>query len=81
MRYPTLILSVVCMVFTAGTASAEKRVAFVVGNGAYKNVAPLPNPSVDRPTAEEESWPDTFAELGQSVAADTKSTIERPVGS
>src|SRR5882672_8559307 len=47
MRYPTLILSVVCMVFTAGTASAEKRVAFVVGNGAYKNVAPLPNPSVD----------------------------------
>ncbi len=44
MRYPTLILSVVCMVFTAGTASAEKRVAFVVGNGAYKNVAPLPNP-------------------------------------
>jgi hypothetical protein len=41
----------------------------------------LPDPSVDRPTAEEESWPDTFAELGQSVAADTKSTIERPVGS
>ena len=35
------------MVFTAGAASAEKRVAFVVGNGAYKNVAPLPNPSVD----------------------------------
>ena len=47
MRYPTLILSVICMVFTAGAASAEKRVAFVVGNGAYKNVAPLPNPSVD----------------------------------
>src|SRR6266404_5678268 len=47
MRYPTLILSAICMVLTAGTASAEKRVAFVVGNGAYKNVAPLPNPSVD----------------------------------
>src|SRR5689334_2369933 len=47
MRYPTLILSVVCMVFAAGTARADKRVAFVVGNGAYKNVAPLPNPSVD----------------------------------
>ena len=47
MRYPTLILSVICMVFAAGSASAEKRVAFVVGNGAYKNVAPLPNPSVD----------------------------------
>ena len=47
MRYPTLILSAICLVFTAGAASAEKRVAFVVGNGAYKNVAPLPNPSVD----------------------------------
>jgi hypothetical protein len=41
----------------------------------------LPNPTVDRPTAEEESWPDTFSELGQSVAADTSSTVERPVGS
>ena len=47
MRYPALILSAICMVLTAGSASAEKRVAFVVGNGAYKNVAPLPNPSVD----------------------------------
>jgi hypothetical protein len=47
MRYPALILSAICLVVTAGAASAEKRVAFVVGNGAYKNVAPLPNPSVD----------------------------------
>ncbi|ANW02064.1 caspase family protein [Bradyrhizobium icense] len=47
MRYQTLILSVICMVFAAGTAQAERRVAFVVGNGTYKNVAPLPNPSVD----------------------------------
>ena len=47
MRYPALILSLACMVFTASAANAEKRVAFVVGNGTYKNVAPLPNPSVD----------------------------------
>jgi uncharacterized caspase-like protein len=47
MRYPTLVLSLLCMVFTAGAASAEKRVAFVVGNGTYKNVAALPNPSID----------------------------------
>jgi peptidoglycan hydrolase-like protein with peptidoglycan-binding domain len=47
MRFKTLILSAVCMMFAAGTASAEKRVAFVVGNGTYKNVAPLPNPTVD----------------------------------
>jgi hypothetical protein len=47
MRYPTLFLSLICMIFTAGAASAEKRVAFVVGNGTYKNVAALPNPPID----------------------------------
>ena len=47
MRYLTLIFSLICMVFTAGAANADRRVAFVVGNGAYKNVAPLPNPPVD----------------------------------
>ena len=47
MRTLTLIASLICMVFTASAANAEKRVAFVVGNGVYKNVAPLPNPSVD----------------------------------
>lgn len=29
------------------SAQADKRVAFVVGNSAYKNVAELPNPSLD----------------------------------
>ncbi|MGO8908608.1 MAG: caspase family protein [Bradyrhizobium sp.] len=47
MRYLTLILSLICMLFTAHTAKADKRVAFVVGNGAYKNVAQLPNPPID----------------------------------
>ncbi|MBR1199406.1 caspase family protein [Bradyrhizobium sp. AUGA SZCCT0240] len=47
MRFPTLVLSLICMVFTAGAASAERRVAFVVGNGTYKHVAALPNPSID----------------------------------
>jgi hypothetical protein len=47
MRYPTLIFSLICTLFAAGSANAEKRVAFVVGNGTYKNVAPLPNPSID----------------------------------
>jgi caspase domain-containing protein/putative peptidoglycan binding protein len=31
----------------ADSAFADKRVAFVVGNGAYRNVPALPNPSVD----------------------------------
>jgi uncharacterized caspase-like protein len=47
MRYLSVILSLICMMFTAVSAHAEKRVAFVVGNGAYKNVAQLPNPPVD----------------------------------
>ncbi len=49
MRYFTVLFSLLCMVFTANAANAkaERRVAFVVGNGAYKNVQPLPNPSVD----------------------------------
>jgi uncharacterized caspase-like protein len=34
-------------VFMAAPASAERRVAIVIGNGAYKSVTPLPNPSMD----------------------------------
>jgi hypothetical protein len=47
MRYLTVIVSLICMIFTADAAKADRRVAFVVGNGAYKNVAQLPNPPVD----------------------------------
>src|SRR5450631_663788 len=47
MRHLTVIFSLICMIFTAHAAKAERRVAFVVGNGAYKNVAQLPNPPID----------------------------------
>jgi hypothetical protein len=47
MRYLTVIVSLLCIVFTANAARADRRVAFVVGNGAYKNVAQLPNPPID----------------------------------
>jgi hypothetical protein len=51
MRYFTIFLSLICMLFAADaardSAKADKRVAFVVGNGAYKNVAQLPNPPID----------------------------------
>jgi Caspase domain/Putative peptidoglycan binding domain len=47
MRYLTVILSLICVSMTVHVAKADKRVAFVVGNGAYKNVAQLPNPPVD----------------------------------
>jgi uncharacterized caspase-like protein len=47
MRYFTLLVSLICMALSATAAQADRRVAFVVGNGAYKNVAQLPNPPVD----------------------------------
>lgn len=47
MRYFSLFLSLICLLFAADPARADKRVAFVVGNGAYRNVAQLPNPPVD----------------------------------
>jgi uncharacterized caspase-like protein len=47
MRYLTAVLSLICTLMTAHAANADKRVAFVVGNGAYKNVAQLPNPPID----------------------------------
>ena len=47
MRGLAAIIAVVCMLFSAGSAMAEKRVAFVVGNGAYRNAPVLPNPPLD----------------------------------
>jgi uncharacterized caspase-like protein len=47
MRFWILALSLLGFLVTADAAKAERRVAFVVGNGAYKNVAPLPNPAID----------------------------------
>lgn len=47
MRYFTILLSLICMALSVSAAKADRRVAFVVGNGAYKNVAQLPNPPID----------------------------------
>jgi Caspase domain/Putative peptidoglycan binding domain len=47
MRLLILALSVLGILVSAGAANADRRVAFVVGNGAYNNVTPLPNPPVD----------------------------------
>ncbi len=47
MRFLIAALSAAGLLISANTdALADKRVAFVVGNGAYKNVQPLPNPSI-----------------------------------
>jgi caspase domain-containing protein len=47
MRFLVAALSAATLLVSANAAFADKRVAFVVGNGAYKNVAALPNPAVD----------------------------------
>jgi uncharacterized caspase-like protein len=47
MRYLTVALSLACTLLTAQAAKADRRVAFVVGNGNYTNVTQLPNPPVD----------------------------------
>jgi hypothetical protein len=47
MRFLIIALSVLGILVSTDAAKADRRVAFVVGNGAYKNVAQLPNPPVD----------------------------------
>jgi hypothetical protein len=47
MRFLLAALTITGLLVSATVAKADKRVAFVVGNGAYKNVAQLPNPPMD----------------------------------
>ena len=47
MRFWIAALSVAALLFSGKAALADKRVAFVVGNGAYINVPALPNPPKD----------------------------------
>jgi peptidoglycan hydrolase-like protein with peptidoglycan-binding domain len=47
MRLLILVFSVIGILASSNAAKADRRVAFVVGNGAYKNVTPLPNPPID----------------------------------
>jgi hypothetical protein len=47
MRFMMVALSAISILLSVNAAKADRRVAFVVGNGAYKNVQPLPNPAID----------------------------------
>ena len=47
MRVLILAFSVLGILISADAAKADRRVAFVVGNGIYKNVTPLQNPPID----------------------------------
>jgi uncharacterized caspase-like protein len=46
MRCVVVLFSVFYMFLAADVASADQRIALVVGNGAYKNVQHLPNPPI-----------------------------------
>jgi hypothetical protein len=47
MRFLIFALSVMGILVSADAAKADRRVAFVAGNGTYKNVTPLANPPID----------------------------------
>jgi hypothetical protein len=51
MRFLIAAISIVAFVVSGNAAFADKRVAFVVGNAAYKNVPQLPNPAIDSKAA------------------------------
>jgi uncharacterized caspase-like protein len=46
MRGLVIVLSMVAMLLTANSAQAGERVAFVAGNGNYKNIPQLPNAAI-----------------------------------
>ncbi len=72
MRYLSILLSLIAMMFSAQSAMAEKRVAFVVGNGAYKNVAQLPNPPIDA-----KAMANTLRSVGFEVVEGTNLTRDK----
>ena len=47
MRFLIAAISIAAFLVNGDAALADKRVAFVVGNAAYKNVPQLPNPAID----------------------------------
>jgi hypothetical protein len=72
MRFLVAALSIAGLLVSANAALADKRVAFVVGNAAYKNVAPLPNPAIDA-----KSMAKVLRNVGFDVVEGTNLTRDR----
>jgi len=72
MRSLTIALSLLSMLLTAEAAKADRRVAFVVGNGTYLNVTQLPNPPVDA-----KAIAATLRNIGFDVVEGTNLTRDR----
>src|SRR4051812_35900824 len=64
-----------------GSAHADKRVALVIGNGAYQYADKLPNPVIDARRMKEALMKVGFAERDIVYGEDlTKQTLERTIG-
>ena len=72
MRFLIAAMTAAAFLVSTDAALADKRVAFVVGNGAYKNVAPLPNPAVDA-----KSMAKVLRNVGFEVVEGTNLTRDR----
>ena len=72
MRFWIAALSVATLLASGNAALADKRVAFVVGNGAYKNVPALPNPVIDA-----KSMAKTLRSVGFDVVEGTNLTRDK----
>ena len=49
-RSYSFVVGLIILLLSISAANAEKRVALVIGNGAYKNAPKLPNPPMTRQT-------------------------------
>jgi uncharacterized caspase-like protein len=72
MRLLIFALSVIGILASSNVAKADRRVAFVVGNGAYKNVTPLPNPPMDA-----KAMADLLRNVGFDVVEGTNLTRDK----
>jgi hypothetical protein len=72
MRFWIAALSVAALLSSGTAALADKRVAFVVGNGAYRNVPQLPNPVIDA-----KSMVKTLRSVGFDVVEGTNLTRDK----
>jgi hypothetical protein len=72
MRFLIVAVSLIGWLAATDCAMADRRVAFVVGNGAYKNVAQLPNPAIDA-----KAMAGTLRNVGFDVVEGTNLTRDR----
>src|ERR1700742_4610518 len=74
MRGFIAVLSIMCMLCSAQSAKADKRVALVFGNGAYRNIPTLPNPPIDA-----KAMADLLRGIGFDVVEGTNLTRDKMV--